>query len=376
MFAGVKKIMRFEDRDYSISVIGEFADKNLEREFINQYLGQNIKYIRPVILLLGFLYWLFIIPDYFIIKNTEILMSIVINRTVFLITTIILYFALKKATNYTRLTYWITIYEVLAVVLFMLIYAHYESPNFLIQAFGVMIIILGISQVPNKWINMFAAYLAISISFIVLSPSYIGDLKVSEYLAGIVYIFLVLIITSMASFKSNYYNRKQYIYSEELLLLSKTDPLTGIFNRAKFNEELGNLIDYSKRCMAPFSFVIFDFDNFKDINDTFGHLTGDEVIKDTVDIIRGSIRKTDVFARWGGEEFVLLLPNTSREQSIELTERLRLLITNHTFGRAGDITCSFGLATFDEDDSADTLMTRADRFLYAAKRAGKNRIVC
>lgn len=368
--------MRFEDKDYSISVLGEFTDKNLEREFINQYLGQNLKYIRPVILLLGLLYWLFIIPDYFIIKNTETFVSIVINRTVFLLSTIILYFALKKAKNYTRLTYWITIYEVLAVVLFMLIYSHYEAPNFLIQAFGVMIIILGISQVPNKWINMFAAYLAISISFVILSPSYIRDLKVSEYFAGIVYIFLVLIITSMASFKSNYYNRKQYIYSEELLLLSNTDPLTGIFNRAKFNEELENLIDYSKRYMTPFSFVIFDFDNFKDINDTFGHLTGDEVIKDTVDIIRGSIRNTDVFARWGGEEFVLLLPNTSREQSIELTERLKLLITNHTFGRAGDITCSFGLATFDEDDSADTLMTRADRFLYAAKREGKNRIVC
>ncbi|MBP1745073.1 MAG: diguanylate cyclase [Firmicutes bacterium] len=368
--------MRFEEKDYSISALGEFNDKNLEREFIAQYLGQNIKYMRPMILFLGILYWMFIIPDFFIIKNIETIISILINRTVFMMSTIVLYFALKKVKDYTRITYWITIYEVWAVILFLAIFTNYESPDFLIQAFGVMIVILGISQVPNKWINMVAAYFMICISFIILSPGYIIDIKVSEYYAGVVYIFLVLVITSMASFKSNYYNRKQYIYSEELLLLSNTDPLTGIFNRAKFNEELENLINYSRRYKTNFSFVIFDFDNFKDINDTFGHLAGDEVIKDTVDIIRNSIRKTDIFARWGGEEFVLLLPNTDREKAIELTERLKSLITDNTFASAADITCSFGLATFEENDNADSLMSRADRFLYTAKREGKNRIVC
>lgn len=368
--------MKFDDKDYSISVLGEFTDKNIEREFIDQYLGQNIKYMRPVILCLGLLYFLFIIPDYFIIKNIETFAAILVNRAVFLLSAIIVYFALKKVKNYTSLTYWITVYEVGAVVLFMVIYAHYESPNFLIQAFGVMIIILGISQVPNKWVNMLAAYSAISIAFIVLTPSYIRDIRISEYYAGIVYISLVLLITSMASFKSNYYNRKQYIYREELLLLSNTDPLTGIFNRAKLNEELENLIDYSKRYKTPFSFIILDIDNFKYINDTYGHMAGDEVIKDTVNTISGSIRKTDVFARWGGEEFVLLLPNTDRYQSIELTERLKQIIEDNRLEQVGDITCSFGLATFEESDSADTLMSRADKFLYVAKREGKNRIVC
>lgn len=368
--------MRFDDKDYSISALGEFTDKSIEREFIDQYLGQNIKYMRPVILCLGLLYFLFIIPDYFIIKNTETFAAILINRAIFLLSAVIVYFVLKKVKNYTSLTYWITVYEVFAVILSMVIYTHYESPNFLIQAFGVMVIILGISQVPNKWVNMLAAYSAISTAFIVLTPGYIRELKMSEYSAGIVYILLVLIITSMASFRSNYYNRKQFMFREELLLLSKTDPLTGIFNRAKFNEELENLIDYSRRYRTPFSFVIFDIDNFKEINDTYGHLTGDEVIKDMVGTISGSIRKTDVFARWGGEEFVLLLPNTDRDQSVELTERLKQMITSNTFEAVGDITCSFGLATFEESDNADTLMSRADRFLYAAKREGKNRIVC
>jgi diguanylate cyclase (GGDEF)-like protein len=368
--------MRLEDRDYSISLLAEFTDKSIERDFMDQYMGQNIRFMRPVILLLGLLYWLFIIPDYLIIRNHETFTAILINRTAFLAATAILYFALKRVKNSLWITYLITFFEILAVVLYLVIYAHYESPNYLIQAFSVMIIILGIAQVPNKWVNMLAACFVASASFIALSPGYIENMKSSEYYAGIVFIILVLIIAGMSSFKSSYYNRKQYIYREELLLLSNTDPLTGIYNRAKFNEELDNLICYSRRYGTPFSFVIFDFDNFKDVNDTYGHLAGDEVIKDTVVIIRDSIRKTDVFARWGGEEFVLLLPNTDREQSIEMTNRLKELITKKTYGKAGGITCSFGLATFSESDNADSLMTRADRFLYTAKREGKNRIVC
>jgi len=376
MFAEVEKDMRLEDKDYAISFLAQFTDKNIEKQFMDQYMGQNIRYIRPVILLLGLLYWIFIIPDYLIIKDHETFASIFINRTAFLLLTAALFFALKKVRNYSRLTYLITFFEIWAVILFLIIYAHYESPNYLIQAFSVMIIILGITQVPNKWVNMLAACLMVSASFIIISPRYIENMKSSEYYAGIVFIILVLVIAGMASFKSSYYNRKQYIYREELLLLSKTDPLTGIYNRAKFNEELENLINLSRRYGTPFSFVIFDFDDFKDINDTYGHLAGDEVIKDTVGIIRDSIRKTDVFARWGGEEFVLLLPNTDREQSIEMTSRLKQLITDNTFGNAGGVTCSFGLAAFEESDNADTLMRRADRFLYTAKREGKNRIVC
>ncbi len=368
--------MKHEDKDYSISFLAEFTDRNTEREFMDQYMGLNMKYIRPVILLLGLLYWIFIIPDWFIIKDRYVFDAIFINRTAFLLSTVVLFVVFKKMRSSRLMAVLLTFFEILAILLFLFIYAHYESPNYLIQAFSVMIIILGITQVPNKWVNMLAACIAVSVSFVAVSPRYVENMRSSEYYAGIVFILLVLVIAGMASFKSSYYNRKQYFYREELLLLSKTDPLTGIYNRAKFNEELENLINVSRRYGTPFSFVIFDFDNFKDINDTYGHLTGDEVIKDTVDLIRDSIRNTDVFARWGGEEFVLLLPNTDREQSLEMTNRLKELITEKTFVNAGGITCSFGLAAFEESDNADTLMRRADRFLYTAKREGKNRIVC
>ncbi|MHC1720909.1 MAG: GGDEF domain-containing protein [Clostridiaceae bacterium] len=369
-------IIGMGDRDCTISAFGEFKDRELEKEFINHYLRQNTKYMRPIILALGLIYWFFIIPDYFIIKSNAILTLLLINRTVFLLSMLIFYFIVRNIRNYIHLTYWITFYEVFFVISFLLTYVSYESPNFLIQAFGVIVIILGLSQLPNKWINTLVTDIVISIGFTTLSQSIISDLKFMEYSAGIAYILLVIFITSLASLRINYFNRKQYIYSQELLHLSNTDPLTGVYNRAKLNDELDKLIELSKRYKTPFSFVIFDFDNFKNINDNYGHLTGDEVLKETIKIIVKSIRKNDILARWGGEEFVLLLPNTTREQSIEMTKRLKCVIANNSFGNLESITCSFGLASYEESDTSDTLMTRADKFLYKAKSEGKNKIVC
>jgi len=366
--------MKFDKKEYRISILGEFTDKNLEREFINYYLGRNIRYIRPVILALGLLYMFFIIPDYFLIKSPETFMAILANRTIFLLLVIILFIAIKKVKNYTNLSYWLTIYEILGAISFLVIFGQYESPNYFIQTFGVMIIILGIFLAPNKWANTLIASFLISITFFILSAYYIKEIIFAEYSAGIVYVLIVLILSSIASFRSSYYIRKQYVYSRELLIQANTDALTGINNRAKFNEELERWVDYAKRYRTPLSVVIFDFDNFKNVNDTYGHLIGDKVIVDTINIIKGSIRLTDVFARWGGDEFVLLLTNTNKQQAIELTERLRRLISKNVFEKVGKVTCSFGLGMFKENDNADTLINRCDQLLYKAKKEGKNRL--
>jgi len=117
--------MGLEDRECTITAFGEFKDRELEKEFIKQYLGHNTKYMRPIILALGLLYWLFIIPDFFIIKSYETLALLLINRTTFLLSMLIFYFIVRNIRNYTHLTYWITFYEILFVSLFLLTYAFY-----------------------------------------------------------------------------------------------------------------------------------------------------------------------------------------------------------------------------------------------------------
>jgi two-component system, cell cycle response regulator len=367
--------MKLDKKEHSISKFCEFTDKNLEKEFFEFDMGQAIRYIRPVGMVLGILYMLFIIPDYFLIKNSKIFIAILINRSAFLLLVIFLFFTIKKLKSYKVLAYWITVYESVGIISFLVIFGQYETPDFLIQAFGVMVIILGIFLVPNKWVNTLATSLIVSTTFFMLSVYFIKEIKFAEYSAGIAYIFMVLILSSIASFCSSYYKRKQFIYSKELLKLSITDSLTGIYNRAKLDEELKRWIEYSERHKTPLSLVLFDFDNFKEINDTYGHMIGDKVIIETVNIIKSSIRQTDMFARWGGEEFVLLLTNTDMQQALELTEKLRELVSNNVYENVKNVTCSFGLVICKENDNADTLLNRVDKLLYIAKTAGKNKVV-
>jgi len=159
---------------------------------------------------------------------------------------------------------------------------------------------------------------------------------------------------------------------EQLLHLCNVDPLTNAFNRRYFHQVLEADVQKSKRYGTPFSLVMADIDHFKRVNDTFGHEAGDRVLKGIVTSIQKRIRSTDVFARWGGEEFVLLLANTSLPAAVPLVENILTNIRLLDFGEIGIVTVSFGVTDYRQDDSTDTLLNRADKLLYEAKNAGRN----
>ena len=355
-----------------MNCLGEFSDHSLEREFFQQDMQKAIRFIKPIVLFLGILNTLFLIPDYFLIhsKNTFILTAA--GRILFVLFVLVLLIWIGHLKDFKVLAYWITAYEVTGILLFLFIFYQYESPNYLIQAFGVMIILIAVFMVPNRWINIIAVSLFLSIGFIVMSVYYIKNIKVSEFLAGVVYISIVIILCSVIAFRNNYYKRIQYINSKELIRLSTTDHLSGAYNRVKFDEELKRWVVYSKENDIPLSLMILDFDNFKKINDTYGHLVGDNVIIETAALIMDSIRETDIFARWGGEEFVLILPSTNKAHAVDLTERLRKNIESHTFKEVGRVTCSFGVAQLSRDDDIKSLLQKVDKLLYKAKKSGKN----
>ena len=153
-----------------------------------------------------------------------------------------------------------------------------------------------------------------------------------------------------------------------------TDALTGIHNRAYFNEILAKHMMISQREKKPFSFIILDIDRFKNINDTYGHQVGDEILKELVKIISKHTRKTDTFARWGGEEFVKILSDLSLEKATEIAEFIRIKIENHKFVDDLKVTCSFGVSQFHNSDTQESLIQRADKALYYAKENGRNRV--
>jgi diguanylate cyclase (GGDEF)-like protein/PAS domain S-box-containing protein len=168
---------------------------------------------------------------------------------------------------------------------------------------------------------------------------------------------------------------KRRSMTEELQTLAITDPLTGAFNRRHFMEELQREMNRSNRYGVTFSLIMLDIDHFKDVNDRFGHETGDRVLKALVELIRKRIRASDLLVRWGGEEFMILLINTTLSQAIteagNFLERLRTC----PFPEIGLMTASFGVTQYRDQESVDALLSRVDDLMYRAKRGGRACIV-
>jgi diguanylate cyclase (GGDEF)-like protein len=154
--------------------------------------------------------------------------------------------------------------------------------------------------------------------------------------------------------------------------LATIDPLTGILNRIKIVEALKQEVARCRRYGGALSLVLLDIDHFKQINDTHGHQTGDQVLVDLAQVIQANVRVTDVFARWGGEEFIVLAPQTDLVGARRLAEHLRSIIEAHGFPAIEHLTCSFGVSEFGEDKNVDLLIKEADTALYDAKRSGRN----
>ena len=168
--------------------------------------------------------------------------------------------------------------------------------------------------------------------------------------------------------------------NERLTLMSQTDALTGLDNRRHLNERIDEMFSHAKRLNEPFSLVMCDLDKFKSVNDTYGHQAGDEVLKQLAAILKDEAREIDRVGRYGGEEFMLLLPGTVLDAAVTFAERVRKRIEGHTFTFAeGTLTrtSSFGVAGWPHPkiEQSDDLVRTADDALYVAKETGRNKVV-
>jgi len=148
------------------------------------------------------------------------------------------------------------------------------------------------------------------------------------------------------------------------------DPLTSAYKKDFFNKQLEKLLILEEEAAV----IVLDIDNFKNINDNFGHQVGDEILKEVSLLVRENIREEDIFARWGGEEFLLLLKNISLEEAKTKAESICRLIDKHIFKTIGHLTVSLGLAWVSENDTLHSVIFRADKALYDAKNSGKNTV--
>jgi diguanylate cyclase (GGDEF)-like protein len=173
-------------------------------------------------------------------------------------------------------------------------------------------------------------------------------------------------------------NEFLYLNTKFIKLEMSIDPLTGAFNRRSFETIIQKLLEISQITNTSITLAIADLDYFKKINDTFGHLAGDEALKHFVNIIKRNLRKSDYVFRIGGEEFLILLPNTELKDVVEIVERIRKDLEENPLyfdGKEIKITASFGLAEVDKEKYINEIIKKADEKLYKAKESGRNKVV-
>lgn len=213
--------------------------------------------------------------------------------------------------------------------------------------------------------------------YIAISCLFTSGLNIihAEYMLNIPLTPAAFITPIIAGLLFGYLLARIKLLHQQMSLMAYTDPLTNIYNRLHFGHFLDAEIDRVKRYGGTFSIIFFDLDRFKEVNDEYGHLVGDEVLKRVAGIVEKANRNADIFARYGGEEFIILAPATDIAGARVHAERLRNDIEHHRFSEISHLTCSFGVAEYKPDaDDVTSLFKRADTALYNAKKLGRNRV--
>ncbi|MEW9897337.1 diguanylate cyclase [Chitinivorax sp. PXF-14] len=269
------------------------------------------------------------------------------------------------------------------LIMFCVIYGGAVRGAFLVTAF--IALVFGCYKLARKqlvWLSVFAvAILTMAMPLIarVDGPSFNLPLEVAHYLVFATFLPFLSVLAGSISAMRRQLAEKNVQLAQALHTISEMathDELTGLYNRRYIMEVLRHEKNRTDRGGGGFCVCILDIDHFKLINDTYGHSIGDEVLKTFASQTQSLLRSTDFFGRWGGEEFILMQPNTSLELGSICTERIRELLEHTHFPELGPdyvVTVSIGLVQYYLPESLNTTLERADHALYRAKRGGRNR---
>ena len=166
--------------------------------------------------------------------------------------------------------------------------------------------------------------------------------------------------------------RSSFIKIQELAV---TDELTRTPNRRAFMNDAQKALSWSRRYNRPLTIALMDIDHFKNVNDTYGHDAGDEVLCDIANLIKDTTRSTDIIARYGGEEFILCLPETDISEAVAVAEKIRKTVQDHKFSHGESLTACIGLTEISPEASLESMIQETDHAMYQAKHSGRNRVV-
>lgn len=356
-----------------ITYLARFRSKTLEESYYREHLDSSRTVAKHTILSSGLVFFLICLFDWGYNADKAMFWRSTTARFIVIVFAVISFLVISRSKKPGMISAAITLFPPILVVAYIYILAQQSAQGFLNQAMAIMVVLFCTTLLPVRWINIVVMDVFISAFFVLYSTSYITDAKGSDYAEVSIYLALTLVFTIIVQFRQNCARREKYLWGKQLERQAVTDKLTGVYNRLWLDRTLSDWCA-GRGNLDSFSVVLMDIDDFKTINDTYGHLVGDEVLVEGVNIIKKSVRATDYLARWGGEEFVLLLSGVDMDKAIEIAENIRINIEAHEFGEAGRVTFSFGVAAFVEGDTPESLMRKVDKMLYVVKTSGKNRV--
>jgi len=370
------RVARAGEEEYGLSGIKPSEKDPVTSECRADYLDYKLKgsteHLKVLAILFGIFNLMLLIPDKLMLTDMSAFAQVLAVRIVFSFLLFALYFRLKKIGSFRTLSLIVSIFELLAIAVFIFVFLKYEEPNLLIQALGMLIIIIGVFVIPNQWVSMLVVSAIGSVGFLFCAYSFIGNFETVAYWASVVYIAAALVLCAYTAYKTGRFQFREFVARRELEHISSTDYLTKTANRYKLDEEAGKWIDFCQRNSLPLTLVFIDIDDFKAVNDMHGHNVGDSVLSSLTDLIRGQLRTSDVISRWGGDEFILLLPNTTLESAVAIVERIKTSITENVFLLGVKITCCYGIVEMKENSDLKSMIEEADCLMYAGKKREKN----
>jgi diguanylate cyclase (GGDEF)-like protein len=348
-----------------------FIKSNMKSSYLDYQLITQRNFSAIVALFVALFNGLLLLPDLILIDKDNEKLIILILRLIYSSLLIGFYANIKKFRSFGHFSFVVTFLELFEVFIFLFVLSKYNPPDFMIQSMGMMIINIVIFLFPNRWFNMLFVSILSTSGFLIYS--YI-KLNPSDFMTGMIYLIISIALCSIFAFNLDKHQYNEFIAKNELIRINSTDQLTNAFNRYKLIEEFDKWEKYCRRYNLPMSLILFDIDKFKNVNDDNGHILADSVLVELVTLIVGQLRSSDVLARWGGDEFILLLPNTAVSDAANICERVRKTIEEFSFTNSIKITCSFGITGMKADSNLDSMLEEADKTMYIAKNLGGNSI--
>ncbi len=343
----------------------------------DQYRLQNSKkYIRIIAAIACALNLVLMLPDWNLIEEAPYRFLAIGLRAAFVLSMIGAIIFVPKLQKFRQIALMVTGGEAASLAIYLFVMPLYGHFNYMIQAMGIIAFILVIFLIPNRTLYVILLAILGPIGFFICAGASAPTLDSNEFWASLVYILLTIALCAVFATSTQRHQYREYIAKNKLERLSSTDFLTDTANRFRLEEEAVRWMEFCRRQKMPLTLAFIDVDNLKRINDRYGHAAGDAVLVDLARTFQQQMRSSDTLARWGGDEFVLLLPNTTLKNAVLFMQRIKSSVPKAETAAHVPITWSCGIVQMRPGAGFHTLLSEADALMYNGKHKGKNAICC